>query len=134
MAELPPQPQKTVEQIADEVGIYAVDAYHFVGAGLGYTVQKLKGDIKDPDASRHITGQELSEGLRDFALMQWGMLARTVLGRWNIHRTEDFGRIVFLLIENGWLSKTEQDSEADFRHVFDFDDAFGLDYRIEVKP
>ncbi len=134
MPEIPSKPEKTVEEIAEEAGLYTVDAYHFVGAGLSYTVQKLKGDIKDPDASRHITGQELSEGLREFALMQWGMLARTVLSRWNVHRTEDFGRIVFLLVENGWLSKTEQDNEADFKHVFDFDAAFGPDYRIEGKP
>ena len=134
MPEIPEKPQKTVEQIADEAGLYAADAYHFVGAGLNYTVQKLKGDLKDPEASRHVTGQELSEGLREFALMQWGMLARTVLARWNIRRTEDFGRIVFLLIENGLLSKTEEDSEGDFQHVFDFDSAFGPDYRIEDKP
>ncbi|MFI5378513.1 MAG: Minf_1886 family protein [Tepidisphaerales bacterium] len=134
MPEIPEKPRKTVEEIADEAGLYPVDAFHFVGAGLNYTVQKLKGDIKDPDASRHITGRELSEGLRQFALMQWGMLARTVLSRWNIHRTEDFGRIVFLLVENDWLSKTETDSEADFKDVFDFDSAFGHDSRIEAKP
>ena len=109
------------------------DTVHSLALADGKTREALE-KVDDFIASRHITGQELSEGLRDFALMQWGMLARTVLGRWNIHRTEDFGRIVFLLIENGWLSKTEQDSEADFRHVFDFDSAFGQDYRIEVKP
>ena len=52
------------------------------------------------------------------------MMASTVLESWNIHRTDDFGRIVFAMIEHGVMSKTPQDSPADFRGVFDFDEAF----------
>jgi uncharacterized repeat protein (TIGR04138 family) len=131
MPELPAQPQKTLDHIADEVGLYPVEAYQFVGAGLKYTVDKLKGKLKDPKASRHITGQELSEGLREFALLQWGRLTRLVLTRWNIHRTDDFGKIVFALVDNGWLAKTDQDSPDDFRSVYDFSAAFDAEYRIE---
>ncbi len=133
MPETPEKPHKTMEEIAEEVGLYPVDAFHFVSEGLKFTVHKLKGHLQDPDASRHVTGRELTDGLREFALLQWGMLARTVLSRWNIHRTEDFGRIVFALVNNGWLSKTENDSESDFRNGFDFETAFGPDYRIEGK-
>jgi uncharacterized repeat protein (TIGR04138 family) len=102
-----------------------------VQAGLQYTVEKLHGD--EHGKSRHVTGRELSEGLREFALMQWGLLARAVLARWNITRTDDFGRIVFQLVENGWLSKTDEDSPDDFRNVFSFATAFEQGYRIECK-
>lgn len=128
-----PAPAKTLEEIADEVGLYPIEAYVFVQNGLQHTVKKLKGEATGKrDATRHVTGQELSEGLRDYALMQWGFLAGTVLKRWNITRTDDFGRIVFSLIEYGWMSKTEEDREDDFRNVFDFRTAFE-GYRIECK-
>jgi uncharacterized repeat protein (TIGR04138 family) len=134
---MPPQeskPAKPLEQIVEEVGLYPIEAFEFVQEGLQYTVQKIHAKIKDPEASRHVSGRELSAGLRDFALLQWGMLARTVLQRWNIHCTQDFGKIVFALVENGWMSKTDDDDITDFRNVFDFDTAFDDSYRIECKP
>jgi uncharacterized repeat protein (TIGR04138 family) len=133
MPQMPSKPRKSIEEIAEDVGLYPPEAYQFVGQGLNYTVKKLKGHLKEPDANRHISGQELSEGLREFALMQWGLMARTVLLRWNIHRTDDFGKIVFALVSNDWLSKTDEDDESDFRNVFDFDTAFREGYRIECK-
>ena len=61
-------------------------------------------------------------------------LARTVLARWNIRRTYDFGRIVFAMVDNGLMQKTEEDSIEDFRDVFDFKHAFGEHaYRIELR-
>jgi len=74
--------------------------------------------------SRHVSGEQLCNGLRDFALQQFGLLARTVLNRWNITNCEDFGRIVFAMVESRILAKTEDDSIDDFRDVFDFDAAF----------
>jgi uncharacterized repeat protein (TIGR04138 family) len=134
---MPPKhdrPDKTLEQIVAEVGLYPIEAYEFVQRGLAYTVQKLHARKKDdPKASKHVSGQQLSEGLKEFALLQWGLLARTVLARWNIHRTDDFGRIVFSMVENGWMSKTDQDNIEDFRAVFDFASAFDEGYRIECK-
>jgi uncharacterized repeat protein (TIGR04138 family) len=124
-------PEKTIEQIAAEAGTYPPEAYEFVQRGLQYTAEKLHGEKTDPNASRHINGQQLSEGLRDFALLQWGLLAKTVLSRWNILGTEDFGRIVFLLVENRWMAKTDQDSLDDFKNVYDFAQAFEQNYRID---
>lgn len=126
------RPQKSIEQIVEEVGLYPIEAFEFVQRGLHYTVQKLFGDIKE-DAAHHVSGRELSEGLREYALLQWGLLARTVLRRWGITRTDDFGRIVFSLVENGWMSKTEEDTPEDFREVYDFALAFEEKYRIECK-
>jgi uncharacterized repeat protein (TIGR04138 family) len=121
---MPPKgfgPEKTIEQLVDEVGLYPLEAYEFVQRGLQYTIQQIHGPDKSKDhsANRHVCGRELSEGLREFALSQWGMLARSVLGRWNITRTEDFGRIVFALVDSGYMTTTEEDTIEDFKNVFD---------------
>ncbi|MGE5608661.1 MAG: Minf_1886 family protein [Bacillota bacterium] len=126
------QPAKPIEQVVEEIGLYPIEAYDFVQRGLQYTVQKTHGKLTDPKASRHVNGRELSEGLREFALMQWGMLARAVLRRWNITRTEDFGRIVFALVEGGYMTTTEEDTLDDFRGVYDFS-SLEEDYHIESK-
>src|SRR5262249_20634110 len=97
----PPAPEKSLYEVVDEVGLYPIEAYLFVQSGLAHTVEKVHGGSADPSKSRHVNGRELCEGLREFALMNWGMLARTVLARWGITRTLDFGRIVFALVDNG---------------------------------
>ena len=129
----PKPPEKPLQQIVEEVGLYPVEAFEFVQQGLSYTVQKLHGDVKgekEEKVSRHVTGRDLCEGLREFALMNWGLLARTVLGRWNVRMTIDFGRIVFALVDNGYMQKTPDDTLEDFRDVFDFKVAFE-NYKIE---
>src|SRR5258706_7667580 len=133
----PEKPLKPLEQIVEEVGLYPIEAYEFIHSGLAYTVQKIHGQMKDPKAlkkdekkSYHVTGRDLSEGLREFALLRWGMLARTVLKRWNITRADDFGRIVFSLVGNGLMSKSENDTIDDFKDFFDFSPAFDENYPI----
>lgn len=111
---------------------YPAEAFEFIHRGLGYTVQKIHGSVVDPRASRHVSGQQLCEGLREFALQQWGMMARTVLRRWGIVATLDFGRIVFAMIDAGEMQRTEQDSLEDFIDVFDFKQAFEAGYRIQA--
>ncbi len=136
MPEKESAPKRTIEQIAEDMGLYPPEAYQFVQDGLAYTVEKIHGQAtksKSEHASRHVSGRELSAGLREYALEQWGMLARAVLRRWGITRTEDFGRIVFAMVESGWMSKTEEDTLEDFRNVFDFASAFEEGYRIECK-
>jgi uncharacterized repeat protein (TIGR04138 family) len=137
---MPPQdedatvPARSLAEVVEHIGAYPEDAYRFVQQGLNHTVCKIHGNEVDPQKCRHISGQELSHGLREFALQQYGMLARTVLGRWNITSTYDFGRIVFALIESGFMSKTDEDTIEDFRNVYDFRSAFdGASYRIEYK-
>lgn len=128
-----PAKQKSFQKLVD-LGAYPAEAYEFVQRGLSYTVQRIHGTAVDPDASRHVSGQQLCEGLRELAHSQWGMLARTVLGRWNIHSTVDFGRIVFAMIEAEQMQKTENDSIEDFRGVYDFRNAFEVSYRIPSVP
>ncbi len=129
-----PQPAKALAQVVEEVGDYPREAFEFVLRGLNYTVSKLHGQVTDPQASRHVSGRQLCEGLREFALMQWGFMARTVLNRWNILGTNDFGRIVFASVDNGLLSKTEDDTPEDFKNVYDFRKVFELDFRMGAAP
>jgi uncharacterized repeat protein (TIGR04138 family) len=77
---------------------------------------------------RHISGEELAHGVRDLALDQYGPMARTVLGHWGIHGTEDLGEIVFAMVECGVLVKQEEDRKEDFQGLFDFEEAFEREY------
>src|SRR4051812_46307535 len=130
-----PTKEKSVLQVVQDVGLYPPEAFAFIQKGLNFTVERLHGKQKDgrqkdPTVSRHVTGQDLCEGLREVALAEWGRLARTVLRRWNITSTLDFGRIVFAMVDAGLMQKTEDDSVEDFRNVYDFRNAFESDYHI----
>jgi uncharacterized repeat protein (TIGR04138 family) len=125
---------KTLEEIVKEVGVYAAEAYEFVKEGLSFAVQQVHGpEGGDPVSGRHISGQQLCEGLREYALARWGLLAETVLKRWGITSTMDFGRIVYVLIQYNKLQKTDNDSIEDFRNVYDFRTAFESKYRIPTS-
>ncbi|MEI6782233.1 MAG: Minf_1886 family protein [Verrucomicrobiota bacterium] len=101
---------------------YQRDVYLFVREALDHT-QKTVG--KDPRGRiRHVSGQELLGGIREFALVQFGPMTKTVLEEWGVQCCADFGEIVFNMIEVGWLAKTQKDSRADFQHGYDFDAAF----------
>ncbi|MBT8486903.1 MAG: hypothetical protein HKO59_05500 [Phycisphaerales bacterium] len=106
-------------------GPYPIEAYDFVREGLSYTSEQVHGDPETlPEIDRHVSGQQLCLGLRDFAITQYGLLAPVVLDHWRIRRTEDFGRIVFTMIDAGLMSSTPDDTLEDFRGVFDFREAF----------
>lgn len=122
-------PGKSLEELAQQVGTYAVDAYYFVQQGLAQTAHAVHGN-RTKDACRHISGQQLAEGLRDVAVNNWGFMARTVLERWGIYSTLDFGRIVYAMIDAGIMARTDEDSIDDFRNVYDFRTAFDRGYRI----
>jgi uncharacterized repeat protein (TIGR04138 family) len=129
-----PSPLKSLDEIVEIIGLYPLAAYNFVRAGLAHTVEQLHAETaEDPDANHHVTGQQLCEGLREFALQEWGLLAHTVLTRWNVTTTYDFGRIVFALVEYNHMKKTDEDTIEDFRNVFDFKTAFNANYKIECK-
>jgi len=97
------------------------DAYCFVREALDHT-QKAIG--KDSQGQHHVTGQQLLGGIRDFALNQFGPMAMMVLNEWGVHTCQDFGDIVFNMVESGLLAKTEKDSRADFAGGYEFYDAF----------
>lgn len=121
------------QQVIERLGVYPPVAFEFIERGLSHTVQAIRSPTA-VDEERHVTGQELCWGLRDYAISQWGMLARTVLERWNITSTMDFGRIVYALIEGGLMQKRDEDSIEHFRNVYDFAQAFEADYKIGTNP
>ncbi len=84
--------------------------------------------------NRNVSGHDLCWALRDFALRRWGNLADVVLRHWNVKCTQDFGRIVFALVEHGLMQKEPHDSASDFKDVFDFDEALTKCYRIDDSP
>jgi uncharacterized repeat protein (TIGR04138 family) len=101
---------------------YERDAYLFVREALEHTQKTIGKDSRG--RIRHVSGQELLVGIREFALQQFGPMAKTLLEEWGIRRCADFGEIVFNMIEVSWLAKTEKDSRADFQGGYDFDTAF----------
>jgi uncharacterized repeat protein (TIGR04138 family) len=115
---------EVVEQICEKDTRYSPDAYHFVQEGLNHTLKSLK---RGGQAHRHVSGQELLHGLRDFALKEYGPMSKAVLNEWGVRTTDDFGQAVFNLVNAGVLGKNETDSPSDFKNVFTFDEAF-------VKP
>jgi uncharacterized repeat protein (TIGR04138 family) len=110
-----------VEAVVERDGRYRLEAYAFVMRALSYSVSRL-------EAPRHITGQELLAGLREFALQEFGPMAKTVFEHWGIHSSVDFGHIVFNLVAEGLLGKTETDRLEDFQEGFDFETALVRDY------
>ncbi|MCB1195218.1 hypothetical protein KDK77_03450 [bacterium] len=111
------------EEITQKDNRYEIEAYNFVLLGLNYTMSTL-------DKPRHITGKELLEGIRVYALEQFGPMARTVLEHWGITCSEDIGEIVFNLVEHELLGKNQNDSKEDFRGVYDFHEAFDKPFKL----
>jgi uncharacterized repeat protein (TIGR04138 family) len=116
-------------QLADDImsrirargGQYNERAYLFLLATIEFLQTRL-------EVRRHVTGSELAWACRDFAQQQFGLLAPVVLGHWGISRTEDFGRIVYTLVEVGLLVTQPGDSESDFEGVYQFAEVFGDSY------
>lgn len=100
---------------------YKRDAFLFTFAALDYTVRALNR-THEPETGRHVSGQELTWGIADYAREQYGPIARTVLAHWGIRETLDFGHIVFALIDAGLMRKTSDDNLEDFRGVYDLDE------------
>ncbi len=113
------------KKILSTAGPYPIEAFSFVREGLSYTAQHLHENPQDlSEAERHITGQQLCLCLRDFAIEKYGLLVGAVLDHWRVRRTDDFGRIVYAMVEAGLMSKTSNDSLDDFREVYDFGEVF----------
>jgi uncharacterized repeat protein (TIGR04138 family) len=124
---------------------YQPDAYVFVWEALNFAQQELKmGDeaLSEPigreedeeltKPQRHVTGQDLCEAIRRYALQQYGYMAKTVLNSWGVHGTGDFGEIVFNLIRIGRMRKTKDDRREDFDDVYDFDTALRQEFKFST--
>lgn len=115
---------------------YQFDAYVFVFDALRYGQEELglgqpeedseleEDELEDDEEEHHVTGQELCRAIQQYAINQYGFLARSVLNHWGVQTTGDFGEIVFNLIDIGQMRKTDSDRREDFNDVYDFADAF----------
>lgn len=101
---------------------YKPDAYELVMEALSFTQKKFR-------RVKHVTGEELLAGIKELLMEKFGPLTLSVLEHWGIKSTEDFGNIVFNLVENKVLSKTEEDTIESFRKGFDFQETFEMGYR-----
>lgn len=107
---------------------YKPDAYEFVMQALWFTQKKFK-------IEGHVHGRHLLEGIKELGLQEYGPMARTVFEHWGVTTTEDFGQIVFNMVNQGLMSKTKEDSLEDFKNVYEFKQAFDIFKSIEEpKP
>ncbi len=139
-------PNQQLAMLLKEDRRYRLDAYLFVFEALSYAQDVLGLGTESPSEpaatvddeeelegpQRHVTGQELCEAIRMFALQQYGLMAKTVLASWGIRKTGDFGEIVFNLIHIGRMRKTAHDRREDFDDVYDFDTAFREGFKIRM--
>ncbi len=112
---------RKIDRITRSDSRYRAHAYSFVIAAVEYTIGLLP-------RARHISAVELLEGIRRYALEEFGPMAKQVFNHWGVASTEDFGNIVYSLIDQGLLSKTEEDRLEDFSGVYDFGKVFEEDY------
>jgi uncharacterized repeat protein (TIGR04138 family) len=108
---------------------FHLDAYQFVREGLAYAQRVMKmpaqtAPSEEGKSDHHLSGQQLCQAIREYAIEQYGYLAKTVLNSWGIHTTGDFGEIVYNLIRIKEMRKSKTDRREDFDDQFDFDTAF----------
>ena len=124
--------EEEIEKILARDPRYHRDAYNFLREALDHTQKSVTKAAKGEP--RHVSGQELLDGIRQFALTQYGPMALTVLEEWGVRRCEDFGEIVFSLVEVNLLSKTDEDSRDHFKGAYDFREAFQQPFLPKAKP
>jgi len=122
-----------IRTIRKEDSRYSRGAYYFLRQALDYSLKELhkRGALDD---NHHLSGQQLLEGIRLYAIDQYGPMARSVLEYWGIKNCRDFGNIVFNLVECRVLGKTDQDSPEDFDRGYSFNEAFDTPFRPSSKP
>ncbi len=113
-----------IEKVAKKLNKFKKEAYFFLFAALDHTVNTV-------GEKRHVTGEELSKGISQYGLMQYGPMTKSVFEHWGITRTEDFGEMVFALVDAQLMGKTQEDSIEDFKDVYDFDEE--LDWKKRKK-
>jgi len=111
-----------IQELVEKDPRYQEDAYVFVREGLDYTVHE-KNEVPK-NQSHHVRGWELAEGIREYAIREYGPVTLRVLRHWGIESCEDLGEIVYNMIDAQILGKTPEDNKTDFHDVYDFEEAF----------
>ncbi len=120
-----------IRRLALDDGRFAPEAFRFLLEGLEEAIAKTgRGDKQGPE--RHVTGREVLDGLLSRGTRTFGPLAARVWRSWGVREPLDWGRIVFLMVENGMLNRQESDSLEDFRSHLDFARELEDGYRLEL--
>lgn len=132
-------PLKAMRDLLRDDPRYKLDAYQFIRESLQYAHENLdrigplkygENDSPDVESPRHLTGQQLCEACRLYAIDQYGYLAKMVLASWGLKSTGDFGELVYNLIRIEQMRKSESDSREDFDDVYSFDEAFQPQFEL----
>ena len=110
--------------VAAELGRFDVEGYCFVSESLRHAAS-LAGVRRNACERRHLTAQQLGDGVMDLAAERFGLLAEIVLRRWGIRTADDVGLITFTLIDKGVFSKQPSDRLEDFYGLPEFTTALG---------
>jgi uncharacterized repeat protein (TIGR04138 family) len=122
---------EAVDRLTQSDARYHRDAFFFLREALDHTVKMRKRQLGE---GGHVSGGQLCEGIRQLAIKQFGPMVPTVFAYWGLERTDDFGEMVWQMIELGVFGKTESDSKKDFKDVFDFKTAFVEPFQPVVVP
>jgi uncharacterized repeat protein (TIGR04138 family) len=140
---MPELPRRVLELLTEDPR-YPLDAYAFVQDGLGYAQEVMRlgerqaTESEDPIEAEgervdaHLTGQQLCLAIQKLAIEQYGRMARLVLNRMGIYSTSDIGEIVYNMIRIGEMRKSKTDRREDFDDVFDFEQVFDREFKIEA--
>lgn len=132
----------SLQQLIGKDPRYPVDAYLFIREALAFAADTAELVATDADCDlseedmeksrreRHLSGQELCEAIRQYALKQYGFMAKLVLNRWGVHQTSDFGEIVYNMIDVGIMKKSSRDQRSHFDDVYEFGKAFENEFKI----
>ena len=104
---------------------YHPQAYEFVREALHAAVKHFRSGQED----QHVSGQEVLEGVRLYALAEYGPMSLTLLTQWGLNRGEDVGNVVYNLIETGYFGRNDGDSLEDFSGGYDFTEAFSAPFQ-----
>jgi uncharacterized repeat protein (TIGR04138 family) len=119
---------------------YHLEAYQFVRESLAYAQKIMKMPASNDEAEskekqdHHLTGQQLCQAIREYAMEQYGFMAKTVLNSWGIHNTGDFGEIVYNLIRIKEMRKSKSDRREDFDDQYPFETAFEPKFELVSEP
>lgn len=122
---------EAVDRILAKDPRYQRDVYGFVRDALDFTVKQQK---KSKEGVSHVTPGQLLDGIRVFALKEFGPMVPTVFGYWNVNSCEDLGHIVFNMIQEQFLGKHDSDTIEQFRDGYDFHQAFVVPFLPATAP
>ena len=132
----------SLQQLIDKDSRYPVEAYFFIREALAFASDSMElgmhdldkeiaeSDLEKSRRERHLSGQELCEAIRLYAINQFGYMAKVVLKSWGIQATSDFGEIVYNMIDVGIMKKSSRDQRSHFDDVYQFNEAFESDFKI----